>query len=173
VLVTGASGGVGNYAIQIARYGGATVTGLARQEKHLQSILEAGAHHAVADESGMAAKEHGPYNLVLESVGGQVMGNVLGMLAPQGQVVSYGVSGGGEMTIDSTAFRRGSISTLLVFTEQHRETAAVGLARLARLISKGILKPLIAVEAPWEQVGDVAQQLLDRTYPGKAVLTIN
>jgi NADPH:quinone reductase-like Zn-dependent oxidoreductase len=173
VLVTGASGGVGNYAIQIARYGGATVTGLARQEKHLASIVEAGAHHAVADESGMAAKEHGPYNLVLESVGGQVMGNVLGMLAPQGQVVSYGVSGGGEMTIDSTAFRRGSISTLLVFTEQHRETAAVGLARLARLISKDILKPLIGVEAPWEEIGNVAQQLLDRAYPGKAVLTIN
>ena len=42
-----------------------------RQEKHLQSILDAGAHHAVADETGMAAKEHGPYNLVLESVGGR------------------------------------------------------------------------------------------------------
>src|SRR4029079_15382376 len=62
VLVTGASGGVGNYAIQIARYGGATVTGLGRQEKHLQSILDAGAHHAVADETGMAARDHGPYN---------------------------------------------------------------------------------------------------------------
>src|SRR3954469_8824027 len=102
VLVTGASGGVGNSAIQIARHGGATVTGLARQEKHLQSIIDAGAHHAVADESGMAAKEHGPYNLVLESVGGQVMGNAIGMLAPLGQVVSYGVSGGGEITLDST-----------------------------------------------------------------------
>jgi NADPH:quinone reductase-like Zn-dependent oxidoreductase len=173
VLITGASGGVGNYAIQIARYGGATVTGLARQEKHLASILEAGAHHAVADETGMAAKEHGPYNLVLESVGGQVMGNAIGMLAPSGLVVSYGVSGGGEITLDSTAFRRGSISTLLVFTEQHRETAAVGLARLVRMIAKGILKPLIAVEAPWEEIGNVAQQLLDRSYPGKAVLTID
>ena len=121
----------------------------------------------------MAAKEYGPYNLVLESVGGQVMGNVLGMLAPSGQVVCYGVSGGGEMTLDSTAFRRGSISALFVFTEQDRETAAVGLARLARMIAKGTLKPLIAVEAPWEEIGNVAQQLLDRTYPGKAVLTIN
>jgi NADPH:quinone reductase-like Zn-dependent oxidoreductase len=96
------------------------------------------------------------------------MASALGMLAPQGLVVSYGVSGGGEMTLDSTAFRRGNISTLLVFTEQHRETAAVGLARLARLISKGVLKPLIAVEAPWEEIGNVAQAV-ETSFAGATV----
>ena len=175
VLVTGASGGVGNYALQIARAGGATVTGLARQEKHLQSLRDAGAHNAVADETGMAAKDFGPYNLVLESVGGQVLGNVMTMLAPAGQVVCYGVSAGGPLTVDSSIFlrTRGSVSGLAVFTEIARETASVGLARLVRMISEGTLQPLIAVEAPWTEIGNVAQQLLDRTYPGKAVLTIN
>jgi NADPH2:quinone reductase len=174
VLVTGASGGVGNYALQIAPAGGATVTGLARQEKHLQSLKDAGAHNAVADETGMAAKDFSPYNLILESVGGQVLGNVITMLAPSGQVVCYGVSGGGPLTVDSALFlrTRGSVSGLAVFTEIARETASVGLGRLVRMISAGTLKPLIAVEAPWTEIGSVAQQLLDRAYPGKAVLTI-
>src|SRR5438477_10100303 len=98
------------------------------------------------------------------------MGNVLSMLASSGLVVSYGVSGGGEMTIDSAAFRRGSISTLLVFTEQHRETAAVGLARLARLISKGSLKPLCALEGSWVEIGNVWRHVMERDYPGRVVL---
>jgi len=176
VLVTGASGGVGNYAIQIAKAGGAHVTGLVRQEKHLQSVTDAGAEHAVADATGQAAAEFGPYNHILESVGGEVLANTTAMLAPAGQMVCYGVSGAaGPVSLDSTLFLRGSVtvSGLRVFTEQAREGATVGLARLARMIGAGTLKPLIAVEAPWTEIGPVAQQLLDRAYPGKAVLTVS
>jgi NADPH:quinone reductase len=176
VLITGASGGVGNYAIQIAKQGGAHVTGLVRQEKHLQSVTDAGAEHAVADETGKASAEYGPYNVILESVGGDVLANVLAQIAPVGQMICYGVSGAsGPVSIDSSVFLRTSaqVSGLRVFTEQAREGASVGLARLARMIAAGTLKPLIAVKAPWTEIGPVAQQLLDRTYPGKAVLTIS
>ncbi len=41
------------------------------------------------------------------------------------------------------------------------------------MIAAGALKPLIAVEAPWSDIGLVAQQLLDRAYPGKAVLLVS
>jgi NADPH:quinone reductase-like Zn-dependent oxidoreductase len=176
VLVTGASGGVGNYAIQIARHGGAHVTGLVRQEKHLQSVTDAGAEHAVADETGQAAKDFGPYNVILESVGGEVLANVVSQLAPVGLMVCYGVSGGaGPVSVDSSLFLRTSatVSGLRVFTEIAREGASVGLGRLARMISAGTLKPLIAVQAPWTEIGPVALQLLDRSYPGKAVLTVS
>jgi NADPH:quinone reductase len=175
LLVTGASGGVGNFAIQIAKRGGATVTGLVRQEKHLQSVLDAGADHAVANETGEAAREHGPYAVILESVAGQVLANAVGMLAPGGLMVVYGVSAGGPISIDSALFLRsgGTISALRVFTEIHKETASVGLDRLARMIDAGSLKPLIAVEASWTEIGKVAQMLLDRDYPGKAVLHVD
>ena len=175
VLITGASGGVGNFAIQIARHAGATVTGLVRQEKHLASVKDAGAHNAVADETGEAARAHGPYNLVLESVGGPVLANAISMVASMGLVVVYGVSMGGQMTLDSTLFlrSRATVSGLFVFTELHKETAAVGLARLARLVDQGVLKPEISLTASWKEAGSVARQLLDRSFPGKAVLTVD
>ena len=176
VLITGASGGVGNIGIQVAKYGGATVTGLVRQEKHAQSCLDAGADHVYADETGEAARAGGPYNVVLEAVGGQVLANAISMLAPNGLVVVYGVSGaGGPMTLESSLFLRtgGTVSGLRVFTEIMRESATVGLGRLANMVDKGKLKPLISVRAPWSEIGNLAQQLIDRAYPGKAVVTVS
>ena len=177
VLITGASGGVGNLGIQIAKQGGARVTGLVRQEKHLPSVRTAGADLAVADETGLAAKEGGPFHLVLESVAGQVLGNIMnvGMMAPAGQIVCYGVSAGGQASFDSSVFLRGriTVSGLFVFTELQREGAGVGLTRLANMVAAGTLKPEISVEGDWKEIGDVAQQLLDRTYPGKAVLHVS
>jgi NADPH:quinone reductase-like Zn-dependent oxidoreductase len=174
VLVTGASGGVGHFAVQLAVHGGARVTGLVRQEKHVAAVRDAGAHTVVADETGEAARASGPFNLILEAVGGQVLGSAINMVALGGQIVVYGVSAGGPATFDSSAVLRTgvTISALRVFNEMNRETAGVGLGRLARMIAEGELKPLIAVEAPWTEIGPVAQQLLDRGYPGKAVLTV-
>jgi hypothetical protein len=40
------------------------------------------------------------------------------------------------------------------------------------MVAAGTLKPHIAVQAPWSEIGSVAEQLLDRAYPGKAVLTV-
>src|SRR5215203_7090720 len=77
VLVTGASGGAGQFGLQLARAAGARVVGLVRREDHAGMVEQAGAHEVVVDESGRAAGEQGPYHLILESVGGEVLGNVL------------------------------------------------------------------------------------------------
>src|SRR5215213_8604144 len=88
VLVTGASGGAGLFALQLARDSGARVVALIRRQEHEELVREAGAHEVVVDESGAEAGSSGPYDLILESVGG----NVLSMLAPEGTCVSYGTS---------------------------------------------------------------------------------
>jgi NADPH:quinone reductase-like Zn-dependent oxidoreductase len=49
----------------------------------------------------------------------------------------------------------------------------VGLSRLVGMVSAGTLKPHIAIEAPWTDIGKVALQLMERSYPGKAVLTVS
>jgi NADPH:quinone reductase-like Zn-dependent oxidoreductase len=92
-----------------------------------------------------------------------------------GVVEQPAADGGGPASFDSALVLRGrlTVSGLAVFSEINRETAAVGLGRLVGMLASGVLKPLIAIEAPWSEIGEVAQQLLDRSYPGKAVLMID
>jgi NADPH2:quinone reductase len=52
------------------------------------------------------------------------------------------------------------------------ERASIGLALLAAEIEAGRLKPQIAVEAEWGEIGAIAQRLIDRDFTGKAVLHI-
>jgi NADPH:quinone reductase-like Zn-dependent oxidoreductase len=49
----------------------------------------------------------------------------------------------------------------------------VGLRRLAELVAAGQLSPHVTVERPWSDIGHVAQDLIGRRFPGKAVLTLD
>jgi NADPH:quinone reductase-like Zn-dependent oxidoreductase len=175
VLITGASGGVGLFACRLARMAGAHVVGLIRQADREQLVREAGAHEVVSGNDTSAAHEHGPYNLVLESVGGEVLASTLGMLATGGTCVSFGVSAGAESAFDVRSFYLTGGAILygfILFYEVLALPASEGLARLLRLVSEGTLQPHIELEAPWEEIGDVAARLVERDYGGKAVLHV-
>ena len=175
VLITGASGGAGLFALQLARMSGARVVALVRRQEHEELVREAGAHEVVVDEGGDAAGKHGPYHLILESVGGEVLGNALSMLAPGGTCVSVGVSGGAEVTFNAQSLYATGAAKLygfILFHEIIARPASEGLARLVSLVDEGSLKPRIEVEAPWTDVGEVAARLIDRGYTGKAVLHV-
>jgi NADPH:quinone reductase len=60
----------------------------------------------------------------------------------------------------------------ILFHEVLADPASDGLARLSRLVDEGNLRPHVSVETSWEEVGEVAQRLLDRGYTGKAVLSV-
>jgi NADPH:quinone reductase-like Zn-dependent oxidoreductase len=176
VLVTGASGGAGQFALQLARAAGARVVGLVRREEHVSLVEEAGAHEVVVDESGAAAGEKGPYHLVLESVGGEVLGNALSMLALGGTCVSFGTSATTDVEFDARTFYLTGGARLygfILFHEVLTRPASQGLDRLARMVADGRLKPRIEVEAPWTELGEIAAQLLERGYTGKAVLRVS
>src|SRR5438445_420157 len=59
------------------------------------------------------------------------------------------------------------------FTELGSEPASVGLRRLADLVAAGQLSPHISLERPWKEIGQVAQDLMARRFPGKAVLVVD
>lgn len=175
VLVTGASGGAGQFALQLARDAGARAVALVRREEHVELVREAGAHEVATGEEGAAAEEYGPYDLIVDSVGGPVLGDALGMLAAGGTCVSFGVSAAPEVTFDARAFYLtggASLYGFILFHEILSKPASGGLARLAALLAEGRLKPNISVQEPWTQVGEVARRLLDRGYTGKAVLRV-
>ena len=175
VLVTGASGGAGNFGIQLARLSGAHVVALLRREEHEKLAHEAGAHQVAVGEDTGNAERFGPHHLVLESVGGKVLGDAIGMLAPGGTCVSFGVSGGPEATFDVRSFYFTGAAKLygfILFHEVLARPASDGLARLARLVAEGRLEPQVSVEGSWDEIGDVAQGLLDRGFTGKAILRV-
>jgi NADPH:quinone reductase len=176
VLVTGASGGAGQFGLQLARAAGARVVGLVRREDHAGMVEQAGAHEVVVDESGRAAGEQGPYHLILESVGGEVLGNALSMLAPGGTCVSFGTSASPEVQFDArTLYLTGGarLYGFILFHEVLARPASGGLDRLARMVADGRLRPRIEVAAPWTEIGEIARRLIDRGYAGKAVLRVS
>jgi NADPH2:quinone reductase len=97
------------------------------------------------------------------------------MLAPGGTCVSFGVSGGTEATFDVRSFYFTGAAKLYgfyLFHEVLTYPASDGLARLSRLVAEGRLEPHVSVEGSWDEIGDVAQRLLDRGYTGKAILRV-
>ncbi len=176
VLITGASGGVGLFGCQIARDAGAQVVALVRRAEREKNAREAGAHEVAIGEDAASAAQFGPYHTILESVGGTVVAQALTMLAPDGMCVSVGVSASPQATVDVRALMRGGGVSWYGFYlgyEFRRESASSGLARLVKMVAEGRLKAPIDLEAPWEQIAQVAQKLYrDRAIVGKAVLTL-
>lgn len=172
VLVTGATGGVGDFAVQLARLAGAHVTASARRADQAPALRQLGAHEVVVGEEIPPSP---PYDLVIESVGGRTLGTALAALQRGGVCVTLGVSASAEVTFDARSFfvaGRTTLYGLYLFTELGNEPASVGLRRLADLVASGQLAPHISVERPWAEIGQVAQDLMARHFPGKAVLTL-
>ena len=173
VLVTGATGGVGDFAVQLARLAGAHVTASARRADQASALRQLGAHEVtIGDDIPPSPK----YDLVIESVGGRTLGTALAALARGGVCVTLGVSASAEVTFDARAFfaaGRTRLYGFYVFAELGHEPAAVGLRRLADLVAAGQLAPHISVERPWSEIAQVAADLIARKYPGKAVLTVS
>lgn len=176
VLITGASGGVGHFACQLARQAGARIIGVVRQPGNAAAVKEAGAHQVVVSEDLSEARAFGPFDLILESVGGRSLANALTMLAQGGVCVNFGSSSSSEVPLDARRFfltGGASLYGFIVFYELTRKSPALDLGRLARMIADGRLRPQIDVEAPWTRIGEIAQQLIDRRIIGKAVLHVS
>ncbi len=175
VLVTGATGGVGYFACQLAHEAGARVTAVVRRGDQVEMVRSAGVDHVVVTDDASGAAAYGPFDHILDSVGGRTLANVLAMAAPGSTCVAFGASEGSEVTFNVSRFYATGGVTLygfILFHEAQVKPIPAGLARLARLVKEGRLRPLISVEAPWEKIAEVAQQLTNRHYAGKAVLRV-
>jgi NADPH:quinone reductase-like Zn-dependent oxidoreductase len=170
VLITGASGGVGYFACQLAAQVGAIVTAQVRRPELVEFVKTAKADRVIV---GDEFDRYSPYDLVLESVGGEVLPAVLKSLAPDGTCIMFGATAGSDITFNASQFySKGGLSLygFILFHELKKQPASVGLARLVKLVANGSLAPHIDLEAPWSEIAQVARQLTDRQFLGKAVL---
>ena len=173
VLVTGASGGVGHLAVELARHSGAFVVAAVRRPEREKHARAAGAHEVVIGEEPSAADRFGPYDLIIESVGGASLAAALKMIAPGGMCVLLGVSSSSEVTFDAATFMRTGGARLygfILFHELPHHPAAEGLARLVAMVGSGQLHPQIELEAPFDQIAEAANKLYSRGIAAKAVL---
>jgi NADPH:quinone reductase-like Zn-dependent oxidoreductase len=173
VLIVGASGGVCHFACLLSLAAGATVIGDVRRADAAGQVREDGAHEIFVGERLSGVASQGPFDVILESVGGDMLGDALGLLAPDGVCVTYGESAGRPAAFDPRPFFRvggARLYGLFLYEEVRRHPPALALTRLLDLVAGKQLSPRITVEAGWTDIARVARDLLDRRISGKAVI---
>jgi NADPH:quinone reductase len=175
VLVTGASGGVGRFAVQLASHAGAHVTAVSANVEQVHALRELGADEVIATlEPG--GEE---FDAIVEAVGGAMLGAALQRVAAGGTIVSFAASNPAEPTSFPTRALFGRapgarLYGLLLFAElAHTRTGARDLGRLAALVAAGRLDCSVGRETSWRQAADAITALLERRIAGKAVLHVD
>jgi NADPH:quinone reductase-like Zn-dependent oxidoreductase len=171
VLVTGASGGVGRFGIQLAKLAGAHVTALARRTDGLREL---GADDVLQE----LETEGDDFDVILDGVGGTVLGAGMQRVAARGTVVSFASTLTEPVSYPAREFfRRASGAKLVGFylfaILDHTRSGSESLRRLAELVADGRIDPQIDVVRPWGEAGAAINALLGRRVAGKAVLTVS
>lgn len=171
VLVTGASGGVGSFAVQLAKVAGAHVTGLVSGAHRVDTVRALGADEVVTtlDESS------GRFDLVLEGVGGPVLVDAIHHLAPDGTVAAYGMAGGERASLAFSDFRGATHGRLIGFFVYGTDVQTFGedLSLMAQLVGAGRMKVHIEVNRDWRQTRQAVDLLRQHQATGKVVLTVS
>jgi NADPH:quinone reductase-like Zn-dependent oxidoreductase len=170
VLVTGASGGVGRFAIQLAHLGGADVTALVGSgSARAAGLRELGADDVASDIGQL----RGRFDLILESVGGDTLGRLVTMVDPQGTLVMFGNSSNEPTTFNVRDVFNGALVRLQGFELFFgNDPFGRDLGYLVRLVAEGKLDPQVAAELPWEDIPEALERLRNRDIAGKVVLTL-
>jgi NADPH:quinone reductase-like Zn-dependent oxidoreductase len=171
VLITGASGGVGRFAVQLAKLAGAHVTAIARRA---DGLAELGADEVLPELSS----DGDTFDVILDAIGGPVLGAAIQRVAPRGSVISFAATVTEPVSYPTRElFSRApgaQLHGLYIFDElAHTRTAAADLRRLADLVAAERLDCQIDLTTSWTEAAGAVQALLDRRVAGKAVLTVD
>ena len=165
VLVTGASGGVGRFAVQLAAQAGARVIASVGSAARGEGLAEAGADQIVVGLDGIDQ----PVDVVLDNVGGPTLVAAWKLLAPDGSLQSIGWSSDEPAVFPpySTIGPPKSLSSFLIEGD-----AGGALATLLDLLAAGDLSVEIGWRGPLERAAEAAGALLARRVRGKAVFDV-
>ena len=186
VLVTGAAGGVGIAAVQIAKALGATVIAAVSSEEKAALVRANGADHVVRtdvpdlresfrDQVYAAVGKRG-VDIIVESVGGEVFEAAFRTIAWSGRVVVVGFAGGGIPQVKTGVLLVKNISLIGLQWSDYRDREPDNVAQvtqeLYRWYEAGKIKPHVMATYPLKDYQSALQAVRDRAVKGKVVLML-
>ncbi|GAB7037707.1 MULTISPECIES: zinc-binding dehydrogenase [Catenuloplanes] len=170
IMVTGATGGVGRYAVQLARMGGALPIAVTRSvERYGDELRGLGAGVVVADP----ADYDGTVHTVVDTVGGALLVRAFDRLGNGGVLVALG-----HLAVEEEAFPRGALMadpgrnnrTVVSFHQFDGTPLPPDFTWLGEQLARGALRPSISWRGSWQQADDAIEALRTGALHGKAVV---
>jgi NADPH:quinone reductase-like Zn-dependent oxidoreductase len=174
VLVNGAAGGVGSFAVQIAAAVGAEVTGVCRA-RNAELVRSLGAAHVIDYTTGDFTREPARYDVILDNVGNQPLSRLRRVLAPAGILVLNGGGSPGQVVGPLGAMARaaavnGFVRQRLRFLPTREDRAE--LAAITALIEDGKLTPVLDRTYPLADTAQGLRYVEGGHARGKVVITV-
>lgn len=189
VLVHAAAGGVGIAATQLAKAAGAEVHGTASPQKHAR-LTELGLDRAIDYREDAWWKGLGPYDLVMDGIGGSSLKRSYGLLRPGGRLVAYGASSvqqGEKRSLRSAAPQalrmlrgfnllkqmsdsKAVIGLNMLRLWDDRGTLEPWVAPLSAALADGTIAPIVHKAVPFAEAPEAHRIIAARQNVGKVVL---
>ncbi|MGY1815812.1 NAD(P)-dependent alcohol dehydrogenase [Blastococcus sp. SYSU D00820] len=172
VLVTGAAGGVGSLAVQIALAAGAEVTGVCRTPAKVDAVRALGATTVVDAAAELPA---GRYDVVVDTGGRRPIAALRRLLTPRGRLVVVGGENGGrwlggfQRQLGAALLSPFVRQTLGMFVSSEN---SADLAVLAGMAERGEVVPLVDRVFPLEEAGAAVRHLVEGRATGKVVVAV-
>ncbi len=167
VLVTGASGGVGSAAVQLAKRRGAEVVAVASSAK--EAAVRALGADAVLPRDGDPRQALGPrsVDVVVDLVGGPAWPPLLELLRDGGRLATAGAIGGPIVELD---LRTVYLRDLTLFGCTYQDE--VVFENLVRYVERGEIRPVVAKTYPLTEIVQAQRDFVEKRFTGKLVLLV-
>ena len=171
VLVNGASGGVGSYALQIAVADGAEVTGVC-SSRNVELVRSLGATDVIDYTQTDFRKADAQYDVIIDAVGNVDLKDLVRCLKPGGRAVVVGFTTMGRMMAIQIFGKGAGKKHGVEVGSMLAKASTTDLESLADLVASGKMKPVIDRHYPLDQVTDAIAYLETMRARGKVIIDI-
>jgi len=180
LLVHGGAGGIGNFAIQLAKALGATVLTTAGSAEKLELCESLGADRAINyhhENFVEVLKEHGGADVILDNMGAKYLSRNVDALATEGRLVVIGMQGGTKAEVDLGMLmgKRGAVIATSLRARPPEEKAAICASVVEHvwpLIAEGKVRTFVHEEVPLEEPWRAHELMESGSHSGKILLTV-
>ncbi|MCX8524952.1 NADP-dependent oxidoreductase [Chryseobacterium formosus] len=164
VLIHAASGGVGHFAVQIAKHLGVSVTGTS-SEKNRDFVLNLGADQHIDYKNYDWEKSDEKFDFILDTIGGENIDNSIKVLKENGTIISIPSGLNDDVEEKATSVNAKGFKMLV-------KSDGKDMEKLAELLEKGVLKPYIYQAFKFEEMAKAHEELEKGRTVGKIVVNL-